>query len=120
MKTSVEIDMSDLEGALREAQSEVRFGAVRAVAQGAREGLSFALGRRRYRDRTWRLTRTAVARLLVASGTTPEAEIEWPMHYAQRVDEIRGFAGDAYLKAERVAEREVEDGISRAQAILAR
>lgn len=86
MRSWCEIDLSDVEGACREADSAVRFGAVRGVAQAAREGLAEARARRRYRDRTGGLTGKAYARLLVAGGTAPEAELVWPVPYAGFVD----------------------------------
>lgn len=118
MRASCEIDLRDIEGACRESDSALRFGAVQAVSKGAKEGLKDAQKRRRYRDYTWRLTNTAVARLLVASGKEPDAEIFWPMRYAQKVDERRGFAGDAYVKAEQVAMREIEFAVAVVQQIF--
>ncbi len=106
MRSTCEIDLSDLEGACREADTTLQFGAAKAVTKAATEGLAEAKARRRYKDRTWRLTNTASARPLVASGLHPEALIFWPMPYAKVVDERRGFAGDAYTKAERVLDRE--------------
>jgi hypothetical protein len=120
MQSWCEIDLSDLEGACREADTTLRLGAAKAVTQAATEGLAEAKARRRYKDRTWRLTNTATAKPLVASGLHPEALIFWPMPYAKVVDERRGFAGDAHTKAERVLEREVEVTIASVQQRFSR
>lgn len=120
MRSTCEIDLSDLEAACRDADTTLRFGAAKATVQAAKEGLQEALGKRRYKDRTWRLTNTAVARPVVFSGKNPEAMIFWPMPYAKTVDEKRGFAGDAYVKAERVLEREGDEIVARLQDLFSR
>lgn len=120
MKSWCEIDLRDLEGACREADTVLRVGAAKATAQAAKEGLREALARRRYKDRTGNLTGTALARMLVYSGQNPEAIIQWPMRYASFVDNRRGFAGDAYTKAERVATREIERSIQQIQDLWLR
>lgn len=120
MKSWCEIDLRDLEGACRDADTTLRFGAATATAQAAKEGLREALARRRYKDRTGNLTGTAFARMLVFSGQNPEAIIQWPMRYASFVDDRRGFAGDAHTKAERVATREIELSLLRIQDLFLR
>lgn len=120
MRSTCEIDLSDLEAACRDADTELRFGAAKATLQAAKEGLQEALAKRRYKDRTWRLTNTAVAKPIVFSGKNPESIIFWPMPYAKIVDERRGFADDAYTKAERVLEREGGEIVTRLQELFSR
>lgn len=120
MQSECEIDLSDLAGACQEADTALQLGAAKAVTQAATEGLAEAKARRRYKDRTWRLTNTATATPLVVSGLHPEALIFWPMPYAKIVDERRGFAGDALIKAERVLEREGGEIVADLQDLFSR
>lgn len=153
MRIDVDIDPSEVGIDCRTADSTLRFGAARAVLKAAREGLAEAKARRRYKDRTGRLTGKAYARMLTFSGQSPEAVIAWPVPYASFVDggtqphditmsrkggkgakggagatvtfrhpgtKPDGFAGAAYLKAERVAIREVEVAIAEVQQVFSR
>ncbi len=122
----IEFDLSDVKSSLDEGQGFLQQSLYRIVKTAGDEGLAEARRLRRYRNRTHNLTDIAHVRPIPLTGREAAVEIVWPVHYAKIVDEggpnrrAFGFAGDAYLKAERVLPREVDDVVVELEELINR
>lgn len=82
----IDFDLSDIRRRCNDANAVLRHGIRDAVTTAAREGLEFAKARRRYKDRTGILTRTAYAARASGGPSDANAVIVWPAKYAAIVD----------------------------------
>ena len=95
-----------------------------AVDKAIEEGAQEARDTHRYTDRTGDLTESIGDRLISLTAYGAEGVIEATMDYASYVENGTSrarafpFMGQAYLKAERVLEREVDIAVAGAQAAL--
>ena len=82
----VDFDLSDIRRRCADANAVLRHGVRDSVTTAAKEGLAYARARRRYKDRTGILTRTAYAARDSGGTGDANAVISWPAKYAAIVD----------------------------------
>jgi hypothetical protein len=152
MDFRVTLDLSDLQRAGRRLARELAQGAGNAVRRACEEGAQEARTVHRYKDRTWKLTRSIRGELLFVTAGEAWGEIvaggprvpyarfveegtkahvirarfkkylHWvgadgAEHFAKQVNHPGSkpypYMGPAYLKAERVLEREIDVMVAR-------